>query len=85
MKDKSSESTIGGRTAGEASIHNISGGAASEAEKSLAVSPTAEEGHRLIHAFLTIQDAALRESIISFVSDLARIWGKSKPPDSDNK
>jgi hypothetical protein len=35
--------------------------------------PNAEEGHRLISAFVNVRQATLREAIIHFVSDLSKL------------
>ena len=35
--------------------------------------PTLEEGHRLIRAFLSIREAALREAVVDFVEELSTL------------
>ena len=40
--------------------------------------PNPEDGHRLMRAFLSIEQAALRERIVNFVMDLAA--GKDRSP-----
>ena len=38
--------------------------------------PNPEDGHRLMRAFLSIEQAALRERIVNFVMELTAIHGK---------
>jgi hypothetical protein len=35
--------------------------------------PDPEEGHRLMRAFLSIREAALREAIITFVAEVSKL------------
>jgi hypothetical protein len=38
--------------------------------------PNPEEGHRLMRAFLTIEQAAVRETIVNFVMELSAMHDK---------
>ena len=38
--------------------------------------PSPEDGHRLIGAFLSIEQPALREAIVNFVMELSAIYDK---------
>jgi hypothetical protein len=43
-------------------------------------SPEPEEGRRLIRAFLEIGDPSLREAIVEFITDLAKLDEAKKSP-----
>jgi hypothetical protein len=52
------------------------GSGITEAKK--AQSPSAEEGRRLVVAFMAIKDAAVRDALISLIERISRIYDEMK-------
>ena len=52
----------------EASVRSLRGDPVWESAR-----PSPEQGHRLMRAFLSIKEAALREAIVNFVTDVSTL------------